>query len=89
MTPTVGWCIYYIAHLLAATNPAFFGHWVYPTGVGSCARWKTNLEWVVLCGTNGAVVVVVVAAVDGCVAASVLKMHGSQATSFGSRCFHQ
>ena len=38
-------------------------------------------------GTNGAVVVV--AAVDGCVAASVLKMHGSQATSFGSRCFHQ
>ena len=50
----------------------------------------------VLCGTHGAVVVVVVvvvvaaaAAADGCVAASVLKMHGSQATSFGSRCFHQ
>ena len=40
----------------------------------------------------GVVVVVVVAAAaaaDGCVAASVLKMHGSQATSFGSRCFHQ
>lgn len=30
---TTGWCIYYIAHLLAATNPAIFSHWVYPTGV--------------------------------------------------------
>ena len=27
-----GWTVYYIAHLLAATNPVIFGHWVYPAG---------------------------------------------------------
>jgi len=30
---TTGWTIYYIAHLLAATNPDIFAHLVYPTGI--------------------------------------------------------
>jgi len=30
---TTGWTVYYISHLLAATNPAIFAHWVYPTGI--------------------------------------------------------
>ena len=33
------------------------------------------------------VVVLVVVVVVGCVASAVLKMHDSQATTFGSRCF--
>jgi len=30
---TTGWTIYYIAHMLAATNPEVFGHSVYATGI--------------------------------------------------------
>jgi len=30
---TTGWSFYYIAHLLAATNPEMCAHWVYPTGI--------------------------------------------------------
>eukprot|EP00929_Paragymnodinium_shiwhaense_P018508 TRINITY_DN12931_c0_g1_i1.p1 TRINITY_DN12931_c0_g1~~TRINITY_DN12931_c0_g1_i1.p1 ORF type:complete len:422 (+),score=76.62 TRINITY_DN12931_c0_g1_i1:135-1400(+) len=30
---TTGWCIYYIAHLLAATNPHVFGNLIYSTGI--------------------------------------------------------
>jgi len=30
---TTGWTIYYIAHLLAATNPHIFSHLVYSTGI--------------------------------------------------------
>jgi len=30
---TTGWTFYYIAHLLAATNPAIFAHSVYPAGI--------------------------------------------------------
>jgi len=30
---TTGWTIYYIAHLLAATNPVLFAHSIYPTGI--------------------------------------------------------
>jgi len=30
---TTGWTVYYIAHLLAATEPSLFGHDVYATGI--------------------------------------------------------
>jgi len=30
---TTGWSVYYIAHLMAATNPALFAHSVYPMGI--------------------------------------------------------